>query len=147
MIRNLKRNNSLFQSNTTDEINSAFTSVDAKVTEFHAPDKEAKVAVSNIRIYSAHPQIVIKSNFSKMFGNEKYFNVVFSSNIDITADTVLPVLRLDTDYGNIFGHIQYEDAGVSYMLESYLTGSQIFGRFPDNKIVKNREYRFVALSV
>lgn len=146
MIRNLKRNNSLFATNTTDELNSAFTAIDTTVSNFQAPDKEAKVPVSTIRVYNAHPNITITGNSSRMFENEKYFNVTFSSSVDITADTVLPVLRLDTDYGNIFGHIQYEDNNVSYMLESYLTGSQIFGRFPDNKIIKNREYRFVAIS-
>lgn len=147
MIRNLARNNKLFGTDTTDELNSAFQKIDDRITDFQAPDKEAKVPVSIINIYSNHPNIRIGINQSRKFGNEKWFDVTFKSDIDITADTVLPLLRTDIEHGNIFGHIQYSEDNTTYVLESYTTGTQIFGRFPDNKVLKNVEYRFVAISV
>ena len=147
MIQNIARSNSLFSTTVTDELNSAFKHVSSQIDKFKSPDLDAKVDCTPVTVYSANSNIIITHQNSNKFDNEICFCVSFKANKEITADTVLPVLRFDNDYGSVFGNFQYEQDGDTKSLFAYSNDNQVFGRFPDNKILANVEYTFNAIKV
>ena len=147
MIQNIARSNSLFSTTVTDELNSAFKYISSQVDNFESPDLDAKVDCTPITVYSANSNIAITKQNSNKFDNEICFCVSFKASTDITADTVLPVLRFDNDYGSLFGNFTYIKDGDTQSLFAYSSNNQVFGRFPDNKILKDVEYTFNAIKV